>query len=79
MHCFSLTAIYLLTKFHFNSFCNFPRYMEQTGIHYEKVNGYGEITLNIQGRITVFVHCPSSYCRLYFSFYTARSLIATYL
>ena len=58
-----LTFIYLQTKFNINQFCTLKD-MAQTDIHYEKKWLRGDNSVNIQGRIMVLVHCPSSHFNL---------------
>ena len=58
-----LTFIYLQTKFNINQFCTLKD-MAQTDIHYEKKWLWGDNSVNIQGRIMVLVHCPSSHFNL---------------
>ena len=50
--------------FNYNPFCTFQD-MAKTGIHYEENKWLqGDNYVNIQGRIMVLVHCPSSHCHL---------------
>ena len=53
----SLINIYVCTKFDFNPLCTFQD-MARTGIHNDKWLR-GNNSINIQGRIMVFGHCPS--------------------
>jgi len=57
-----LTAIYLLTKFHFNTFCTFQD-MARTGNTHNKWL-WGDNTVNIQSMIMVLGFCPSPNCHL---------------
>ena len=50
-----LTAIYLYTKFQFNPFYTFQD-MAKTDIHYERLKGYGKITLYMH-RIGLWFLC----------------------
>ena len=58
-----LTAIYLKTNFQLNPVCTFQD-MALTGSNYEKIYLRGDNSVNIQGRIMVLIHCPSSNCHL---------------
>jgi len=61
VHCPS--SHYHLSKNQFNPVCTFQD-MALTGSNYEKIYLRGDNSVNIQGRIMVLIHCPSSYCYL---------------
>jgi len=54
--------IYVCTKFNFNPFSTFQD-MARISNHYENKMLRGDES-NIQGRVMVLVHCPSSHCHL---------------
>ena len=68
-----LIDIYVCTKFNFNPFCTFQD-MARTSNTYEKWLR-GDNSINIQGRIMVRVHCPSSRCHLSINQVSFKSLL----